>query len=422
MSIDNKIVKKHSFSKISSKSVWYLREKYIWYIMEAFDVSSLIKVIIWQRRVGKSYLLRQIISIILKEKQVDKNKILYLNFEDEDLAFIKDKNILKQVIDNYFLWIKWKKHIFLDEIQEVNSWEKLINSYRSKDSEYNIFISWSNSKMLSWDLSTYLAGRYIEFEIYPFSYEEYLNLNNLIRNKETLINYINFSWFAEIYNLKNKKLQISFMKQLKDTIILKDIVKRYNLKNINLIEKVFLFMINNIWNSLSLNSIRKKLLQEWIKISITTLSNYTKYLEDIYVFYWVSRFDLHWKKILEWEKKYYLNDLWFINFLFSNFETYISKKLENYIFNLLKINWYEIYIWKMRNLEIDFIATKNNNKIYIQVAYILTNESIIKREFWNLEKIKDSFQKYVVSLDDINFWINKNGIKHIRAWELSDYL
>ena len=127
MSIDNKIVKKHSFSKISSKSVWYLREKYIWYIMEAFDVSSLIKVIIWQRRVGKSYLLRQIISIILKEKQVDKNKILYLNFEDEDLAFIKDKNILKQVIDNYFLWIKWKKHIFLDEIQNIPFWEKWVN-------------------------------------------------------------------------------------------------------------------------------------------------------------------------------------------------------------------------------------------------------------------------------------------------------
>ena len=155
-----------------------------------------------------------------------------------------------------------------------------------------------------------------------------------------------------------------------------------------------------------------------MNISTTTLSNYIKYFCDVFVIAWISRYDLHWKKILEWEKKYYLNDLGFLNFLFSNFESYISKKLENYIYNFLALSWYSLSVGKLWDLEIDFIAEKQDRKIYIQVAYLLADESITLREYGNLRKINDSFEKYVISLDDVLFPVDKVWIKHLQAWNL----
>jgi len=416
--INHNIIKNHSNSKISIKNLWLFRKRYIQKVEWVLWISTLIKVFIWQRRVWKSFILLQVINFLINKKNILKKNILYLSFEDEDLNFIRDKNDLKNIVDYFFKDVKWEKFIFLDEIQEIEWWEKLVNSYRSKDWEYNIFISWSNSKMLSWELSTYLSWRYIEFEIFPFSFSEFLEFFNLEKNKENFLKFLNSSGFSEIYNFEDKILQTSFIKSLKDTIILRDLVKRYKIKEVDLIDKIFLFLINNIWNSFSLNSIRKKLLQEWIKISVITLWNYLRYFEEIFVFYWISRFDLHWKKILEWEKKYYLNDLWFLNFLFSWFEDFISKKLENYVFNCLKSNWYTIYVWKLKNLEIDFVAEKNDRKIYIQVAYLLSSKEVIEREYWNLRKIKDSFEKIVISLDDIKFPIDNYWIKHFFAYDL----
>jgi len=413
----SEIVKIYNNIKINSNNIGFIRKKYINNIEEIFHISSLIKVFIGQRRSWKSFILRQIIDLLINKKNISKKNILYLSFEDDDLNFIKNKDDLKIEIENFFKNIEWTKYIFLDEIQDIQWWEKLINSYRSKDWEYNVFISWSNSKMLSWELATYLSWRYLEFEVFPFSYDEYLDFYNFKKNKTTLEKYLNFSWFSEIYNFNNRILEENLIKQLKNTIILKDLIQRYKIKDVDLIEKIFLFLINNIWNWFSLNSIRKKLLQEWIKISVWTLWNYLRYFEEIFVFYWISRFDLHGKKILKWEKKYYLNDLWFLNFLFSSFEIFISKKLENFIFNHLKQNWYKIYIWKIKDLEIDFVAEKKWEKIYIQVAYLLSSEEVIKREFWNLEKIKDNWPKYVISLDEMNFW-SKNWIKHLNAWNL----
>ena len=415
---NSKIVKQFSFSQLELWNIWYLRKKYISKIFSIVNHTTLIKILIWQRRVGKSFLMKQIINFLITEKRIKKENILYLNFEKNKLDFIKNKDDLDLEVHNYFDNVKWRKYLFFDEIQDIKWWERLVNSYRTSDWEYDVYIAWSNSKMLSWELSTYLAWRYISFEIMPFSYDEYIWFLNLEKNRDTLKEYLNFSWFSELYSIKDKEIQERFIYELKNTIILKDLIQRYDIKDVDLIEKIFLFLVNNIWNTFSLNSIRKKLLQEWIKIAVSTLWNYIRYFEEIFVFSWISRFDLHWKRVLEWEKKYYLNDLWFLNFLFSSYEEFISKKLENYVFNYLKSNWYKVYIWKLKNLEIDFVAEKKWEKIYIQVAYLLATEEILNREFWNLEKIKnDNWPKYVVSMDDFNFG-SKGWIKHINAWDL----
>lgn len=413
------IIKKYNNFDLKNFNFWFLREKYLSKVKKIIWTWDLIKVFLWQRRVWKSFILRQIIYFLIKEKNVNKKNILYLNFEYENLNFIKTKDDLIKIVEKYFEKNSWKKYLFFDEIQEIEWWEKAVNSFRSDHTfDCEIFISWSNSKMLSWELATYLAWRYIQFEIYPFDFDEYLSFFKKEKDKKNFLEYLNFSWLPELYNLPDDDLKYSFVKSLKDTIILKDLAQRYKIVNLDLLEKVFLFLINNIWNAFSLNSLRKKFLQEWVKISVWTLWNYLRYFEEIYVFYWISRFDMHWKKILEWEKKYYLNDLWFLNFLFSWFEDFISKKLENYVFNYFKSNWYEIYIWKLKNLEINFIAEKNDRKIYIQVAYLLSSKEVIEREYWNLRKIKNSFEKIVISLDEIKLPIDDYWIKHFFAYEM----
>lgn len=415
------ILKKYNFWDKNIINLWFIRHNYLNKLKESIRISSLIKVILWQRRVGKSFLLKQLINLLIKDKWVNPKNIFYLNLEYDDFSFIKNKNDLKQLILLYLdnLKPKWKVYLIIDEIQEIEGWEKLINSYRSLHTwEFEIFISWSNSKLLSGELSTYLSWRYIEFEIFPFSFYEFLEFYSLDKSKQSLLKYVNFSWIPELYNLPNTDLQASFMKSLKDTIILKDLIKRYKIKEVDLVEKVFLFVVNNIWNSLSINSIRKKLKNEWVNISTTTLSNYLKYLNDVFVINWISRYDLHGKKILEWEKKYYLNDLWFINFLFSTFEDYVSKKLENYVFNYFKSIWYNIYIWKVWTKEVDFILEKSGRKIYIQVTYLLLSKEVIEREYSSLRQIKDSFEKYVISLDDILLPVDDKWIKHLQIWNL----
>ncbi len=420
------IIEKYNYWNNIPKNTWYIRENYINKILSSFNNVDLIKVLIWQRRVWKSYIIKQIIHNLITKQNINPLHILYINMEYEDFSFIKSKEELKEVFETYksHFNINWKIYFFCDEVQEIESWEKYINSLRADHTlEIEIIITWSNSKLLSNELSTYLSWRYITFDIYPFSYNDYLKVNNVSNSKENFLWFLNFSWIPELYNFKyNKELQKSFISSLKDTIILKDLVLRYKIKDVALLEKVFLFLVNNIWNLFSINSIARKLKWENISISVTTLSNYLRYLQEILVFHWVDRYDLKWKKILEWEKKYYLNDLWFINFSFSSFENYIWKKLENYVFNYFKQKWYNIYVWNIAWKEIDFIWEKDNKKMYFQVAYLLASDDVIEREYWNLRQINDSFPKYVISLDDIKMPIDNYWIEHVRVWEMGDIL
>lgn len=390
------------------------REFYLDKILKYLDNTDLIKVLIWQRRVGKSYIMKQIIDFLINSKNIDKDNIIYINIE---IDFMKFDNLEK--LDNYIkskIISKNRYYLFIDEIQEVAWWEKLINSYRSDDNlNVDIFITWSNANLLSSDLSTYLTWRYIDFEIMPFSYLEYLWYFKLQNNKQNFLNYINFSWISELYKLNDDESKLNYLKFIKDSIILKDIVKKFNIKDIDLLEKLFFYLAWNIWNLFSLNSIVKKLKNLQINSNTTTIWNYINFLEKTYIIHWVSRYDLKWKKVLEWDKKYYLNDLWFNNFFNSSYDIGWWKKLENIVYNHLRQNWYKIYVWNIGDLEIDFVAEKWKEKLYIQVAYLISNEEVFKREFWNLEKIKDNYPKIVLSLDDV--LTPYNWIIHQNIWE-----
>lgn len=395
-------------------NLWYKRDFYLDKITKYLDNTELIKVLIWQRRVWKSYIMKQIIDFLINKKNINNENIIYINLE---IDYFKYQNI--QALDNYIkskIINKNRYYLFFDEIQEIAWWERLLNSYRSDDNlDIDIFITWSNANLLSSDLSTYLAWRYIDFEIMPFSYEEYLWYFWLKNNKQNFLNYVNLSGISELYKMQDIESQINFLKSIKDSIILKDIVKRFNIKDIDLLEKVFFYLSSNIWNLFSLNSLVKKLKWQQILTNTTTIWNYINFLEKTYIIHWVFRYDLKWKKILEWEKKYYLNDLAYNNFFNSSYDIWWWKKLENIVYNHLRQNWYKVYIWNIWDLEIDFVAEKWKEILYIQVAYLITDEDVFQREFWNLEKIKDNYTKIVLSLDDI--LTPYNWILHQNIWK-----
>lgn len=395
-------------------NLWYKRDFYLDKITKYLDNTELIKVLIWQRRVWKSYIMKQIIDFLINKKNINNENIIYINLE---IDYFKYQNI--QDLDNYIkskIINKNRYYLFFDEIQEVYWWERLLNSYRSDDNlDIDIFITWSNANLLSSDLSTYLAWRYIDFEIMPFSYEEYLWYFWLKNNKQNFLNYVNLSGISELYKMQDIESQINFLKSIKDSIILKDILKRFNIKDIDLLEKVFFYLSSNIWNLFSLNSLVKKLKWQQILTNTTTIWNYINFLEKTYIIHWVFRYDLKWKKILEWEKKYYLNDLAYNNFFNSSYDIWWWKKLENIVYNHLRQNWYKVYLWNIWDLEIDFVAEKAKEILYIQVAYLITDEYVFQRKFWNLEKIKDNYTKIVLSLDDI--LTPYNWILHQNIWK-----
>jgi predicted AAA+ superfamily ATPase len=254
-------------------------------------------------------------------------------------------------------------------------------------------------------------------EILPFSYQEFLDYYQLESNQTNLIEYLNSSSLPETFHLnKEEEIIRNYLKAVKDSILLKDIVQRYKVENVALLDNLFLFLLDNISNSFSINSINKTLLANNISTNTNTLSNYIKYLEKSFVLHGVSRYDLKGKKILEGEKKYYLNDLGLRKFLFSKFDLANGKFLENFVYNELRYHGFEVYTGKINDLEIDFVAEKNKKRIYIQVAYLLADEKVIKREFGNLQKIKDNWEKIVISLDPVSMG-SIEGIEHKQAWD-----
>lgn len=374
-----------------------------------------ILIISWQRRVWKSY----IIIDYLKSNKIDLKEVFYLNKELDSLNQIKT-NI---ELENLFLNFEKEnevKYIIIDEIQDIEMWENFIRA-KFSEKKYNIIITWSNSKLLSSELSTYLTWRYINLDVFPLTYFEFLNIKNLQNSKENFLYYLEFWWLPEIVLETNDDLKRNYIKNLKDSIILKDIVNRYKIKDYSFFDKILWFVSQNIWNITSLRKVEDYLKKDKIKVSLSTISNYIKYLENTYLINNCEKYDLVWKKFLEYNSKYYFNDLWIRNSIYYTFNFDIWKLLENYVFNILLSKWYKIYIWDKKWLEIDFIAQKSNDKKYFQVTYLISSEEVYNREFWNLKQIVDNFEKIVLSMDEVifrdDFWI-----KHFKVWELESIL
>ena len=391
------------------------RELYIEKIKSFID-KDIIKVLTGIRRSGKSVMLKLIMEE-LKQNGIDEKQFININFEnlinrELTTADKLDKYILKRASE-----IKNKCYIFLDEIQEVKDWEKCINSLRVNE-EYNfdIYITGSNAKLLSGELSTYLAGRYVEFVIYPFSFKEFLDtlksIQQSISIREAFQKYIKFGGMPFLYNLAfEEEPSLQYLKDIYSSIILKDITQRNKIRDTDLLERVINYLIMNVGNNFSATSISKFFKSENRKVSVETILNYIKAAEEAFLIYKVSRDDLIGKKILNVNEKYYIADHGIRESILESNQRDINQIFENIIYLELLRKGYNIKVGKVDNLEVDFVCTKGNEKLYIQVAYLLASPETIEREFISLEKINDNYPKYVISMDE--FDMSRNGIRHI---------
>lgn len=386
--------------------------------------NRLIKVLIGQRRAGKSYILRQVAKQLI-ENGIPSQNTLFINRELTDFDFIKSYKELDELIKLYKSELApiGKIYIFIDEIQLIDSWEKVINSY-SQDytADYEIFISGSNSKMLSGELATLLSGRYVCFNVFPYSYSEYLSITNRKQGKQSYVEYMNNGGLPELFSLPEKlDIRRNYMSAIKDTILLRDIIQRYNIREPKLLEDIFIFLVNNASNLVSINNITKYFKGQGRKASYDIISAYIRYIEDSFLIHRCERYDIKGKDTLSGNAKFYINDLAYKNYLYPGYGYGIGYSVENLVYLELLRAGYEVYTGNVKDKEVDFVAQKTGDTIYVQCTYILAEESTIEREFSALEAINDHFKKLVVSLDDITLPV-RNGIKHTQAWNLRNEL
>ena len=391
------------------------RELYIEKIKPFID-KDIIKVLTGIRRSGKSVMLKLIMEE-LKQNKIDEKQFININFENLINRELTTADKLHEYILKKASEIKKKCYIFLDEIQEVKDWEKCINSLRvNEEYDFDIYITGSNAKLLSGELSTYLTGRYVEFVIYPFSFKEFLetlkSIQQDVSTREAFQKYVKFGGMPFLYNLVfEEEASLQYLKDIYSSIILKDITQRNKIRDTDLLERVISYLIMNVGNNFSATSISKFFKSENRKVSVETILNYIKAAEESFLIHKVSRDDLIGKKILNVNEKYYIADHGMREAILGSNQRDINQIFENIIYLELLRKGYDIRVGKIDNLEVDFVCTKGNEKIYVQVAYLLASAEIIEREFTSLEKIDDNYPKYVISIDE--FDMSRNGIRHI---------
>ena len=383
----------------------------------------IIKVITGMRRSGKSMILK-LIQEELEKMGIVKENIIYMNFESLVFIDIKDfealyKHIIKKTFNK-----KGKIYILLDEIQEVKGWEKAINSFLV-DLDVDIYITGSNANLLSSELATYIAGRYIEIKIYPLSFQEYIDFASE-NNKKTPLSideyfyqYLNFGGLPGIHIFNYNKEEIyQYLADVYNSILLRDVIARNNIRDIELLERVVLYIMDNIGNTFSAKSISDFLKNQGRKLSIETIYNYLKALENAFIISKVQRYDIKGKNILETQEKYYLSDLGFRHAKLGYQSNDISGYLENIVFLELLRRKYKVNIGKQDNKEIDFVANLRDENLYLQISYLLASPETIEREFSPLKSIKDNYPKMVLSMDNLP----ESNIEGIKRKKIIDFL
>ncbi len=412
------ILRKYNFWNAPPVNIGFPRDSYV-NVLSGYLDNALVKVILGQRRVGKSYLIRMFIEHLITERKVPPENILYINKDIYAFDFINDSQTLQAAIDEYRKQLKPKGtiYIFLDEIQEIDNWEKVVNSL-SQDytTSCEVFITGSNAKLLSGEMATYLSGRYLTILVFPFSFPEFLGINRIGNTKASFISYLESGGIPESYRLSDREMKTNYYRSLMDSIVLRDIVYRHKVRDVALLERLIHFLIDSVGSFFSIKSVVGALKHAGCRTNGETVGSYLKFLQDAYFIHESMRYDIKGKKILTGERKYYLNDLGFKYFLSSSFDFGIGKYLENAVFMQLKREGYSVYTGRIKGREIDFIAEKNNIKKYVQVAYLLPDDAVLEREFGNLKLIDDNFEKMVVSMDDVSFG-NRGGILHVKAWD-----
>lgn len=390
------------------------RERYLEQIKPFID-KPLIKVITGIRRSGKSTFLKMIQDEIFSQG-VSKNNVIVIQKESLRFEFIQNYKDLYDYVNEIKSTIQGKLYLFVDEIQIIEGWEKAITSFLA-DEVADIYISGSNAGLLSSELATLLTGRYVEINIYTLVFSEFLDFRkSSVSEIEIEIEFnlfLKYGGFPGIHHLKlEDDLMIQYLNSIYNTVLLKDVISRNQVRNVALLEKIARFIIDNTGNITSAKGIKDYIKSQQISASVDTVQNYIQWLTDAFISYKTLRYDIKGKRILQMYEKYFLSDIGFIFGLLGNRIEDISGKLENIVYLEMRSRGYQVSIGKLNNLEIDFIATNNIETIYIQVAYQIPidNPKVYKREFGNLEKIKDNHKKIVLSLDK-HLAPNKNGIE-----------
>ena len=383
----------------------YRRNHYLKKIKPFID-KPVIKIIIGMRRVGKSVLMKQIVEL-LKEQNVSSENILYLNMESLENDYIKNYNDLHNVYLQKFQTIKDSRYLLIDEVQTIDNWEKTINSILS-EGDTDIYITGSNSTILSSELSTLIAGRYVKFEIFPLSFSEFLLFRdkNCGKPKDEFKKYLRYGGLPAIHYFEmNDDIVYQYINSIYDTILLKDIIERNKIRNINLLENVYKYIFDNIGNIFTAKKIVDYLKSQRVKVSVPTVQNYLTLLTKTFTAYKVHRYDLKGKRILELYEKYYAGDIGLRNSILGYKDNDIAGLLENIVYLELLKRGYKVNIGKIKELEIDFVTEKNGNIEYYQVSYLLASTKTIEREIAPLKKIEDNYPKYILTLDE---YLEKN--------------
>lgn len=386
------------------------RERYLQKV-EPFLNCGLIKILTGVRRCGKTVLLGQIKELLLA-KGADKEQFVQVNFESIKYRDLKNADALYEYIQKKAGQIQGKVYIMLDEVQEVQEWQAVVNSLRI-DLDCDIYLTGSNSKLLSGELASCLSGRYIQIRVYPFVFSEVkqMQLEHKVYRSDELAfaEYLKYGGFPQCCLLNDTHSKETYLHDLYESIVLKDIVQRHSVKDIAMLKNILEYLMDNVGNPFSARKISGMMTSIGKKISASTVLNYVEYFKEAYLLFQVSRYDLKGKGLLASTEKYYTVDAGIRNTVKKSEQLDSAKLYENVVYLEMQSRGYEVLVGKLEDKEIDFICYRGQEKLYIQVAYLIT-PSDIEWEFGNLEKIRDNYPKYVVSSDLVD--LSRNGIIH----------
>lgn len=369
-------------------------------------------VLVGQRRIGKSFVLKDF--MLRHEVETDTN-IIYIDREKKDFDFIKNYTDLNDYIDKNYAKGK-HNFILIDEIQDIEEWERSVRSYRSEDNT-DIIITGSNARMLSSDLSTLLSGRCQEIHVHGLSYSEFLTFHELEDNDDSLKKYLNYGGLPGLrqIGIDNEEHVHDYLQGVLNTVVLKDIIERHNIRNVAFLNKLLQYLADNTDKPTSANNISNYMKKIGTTVSTNVVVDYSSYFEEAYLVKCVQRYDIHGKKILETNGKYYFEDIGIRNLLsgLNRREKDIEKVLENVVYQHLTQLDFDVRIGQLQAGEVDFVCTKNDIKVYVQVCYLIATEETTEREFGTLSKINDNYPKYVISLSPLVTRSNHDGIIHL---------
>lgn len=368
-------------------------------------------VLVGQRRVGKSFVLKDFIQRHSGDRDAN---IIYVDKEKRQFGFIKNHEDLGQYIDDHF--IKGKhNYILVDEVQDIDEWERTIISYHTEELT-DIIITGSNSKMLSGEISTKLSGRYVEIPVQSLSYNEFLLFHGLTDSDDSLRTYLNYGGLPglRLIGLEDDEQVWDYLRSVFNTAMLKDVIERHSIRNIPFLNNLIVFLADTIGKQTSATSISKFMKSEKIEISTNIILDYTRYFTEAKLIDAVKRYDIHGKKLLDSNRKIYFGDIGLRNLIAGgNREADIEKVIENVVYQQLLHLGYQVFIGDLRAGEIDFVCKKPNEVKYVQAAYLIDSDETRKRDFGRLQEIKDNYQKYVISMTPLVVRRDYEGIQHI---------